>query len=291
LKPEDPSDGESAVGLRESSLRADRDLELISRPELRAVRLLLEYLKPELALSDFGVAYTIIVFGGTRLPSPEAARARLAAARKSAGEDSAAARAAESVIAQSRYYDVGREFGRIIGQSGAGPDDNRLVIVTGGGPGGMEAANRGAHEVGAASIGLNITLPSEQQPNKFLTPELSFEFRYFALRKLHFMLRARALVVLPGGYGTLDELFETLCLIQTGRRDPLPVILVGQDFWSRAVDFDFLASEGLIEPEDLDLFQFAETAPEIWDKIAGWYADRGRTIFGEVVPDPSTSSE
>ncbi len=174
---------------------------------------------------------------------------------------------------------MGRELGRIVGRCGRGPDDNRLVVMTGGGPGGMEAANRGAYEVGAASIGLNITLPSEQAPNPYISRDLGFEFRYFALRKLHFMLRARALVALPGGYGTLDELFETLCLVQTGKRDPLPIVLVGERFWRRAVDFDFLLEQELIEPADRTLFRFAETAEQAWDLMAGWYTERGASIF------------
>ncbi len=154
----------------------------------------------------------------------------------------------------------------------------------------MEAVNRGAYEVGAASVGLNITLPREQQPNPYLTPELSFQFRYFALRKLHFMLRARALVALPGGYGTFDELFETLCLIQTGKRSPLPVILVGERFWRRAVDFDFLVEEGMIDGDDLALFEFAESAQEIWDRILRWYEGRNRSIFDVTADEPEPGS-
>lgn len=152
----------------------------------------------------------------------------------------------------------------------------------------MEAANRGAFEVGAASVGLNVDLPSEQEPNPYLTPGLSFHFRYFALRKLHFMMRARALVALPGGFGTFDELFETLCLVQTGKREPLPVVLVGESFWRRAVDFDFLVEQGTIDAADLDLFAFAETADQIWERILGWYAARGRSILD---PDPDSSPE
>jgi uncharacterized protein (TIGR00730 family) len=148
----------------------------------------------------------------------------------------------------------------------------------------MEAANRGAFEVGAASVGLNITLPREQQPNPYLTPDLSFQFRYFALRKLHFMLRARALVALPGGFGTFDEVFETLCLVQTGKRAPLPVVLVGEAFWRRAVDFEYLLGEEMIDSTDLSLFSFAESPQEIWDSILRWYAERGRTIFDAVPP-------
>ena len=171
--------------------------------------------------------------------------------------------------------EVAREFGRIVGGA-----DSRLVIVTGGGPGLMEAANRGAQEAGANSVGLNIMLPREQIPNPYITPHLSFQFRYFALRKMHFMLRAKALVVFPGGYGTLDELFDALCLIQTRKQEPLPVILVGESYWRGVLNLDFLVSEGTIGPEDLDLFSYAETAEEIWKEIRDWYQRNGRPLPG-----------
>ena len=266
--------------------RADRDLALLARAELRPVRLQLEYLKPELAFADAGVEHTIVVFGSTRLLDPEIARHRLAEAEAAArgAENERAVEAARSDLARSRYDEIGHDLGRIVGRCGRGPGDNRLVVVTGGGPGGMEGANRGAHDVGAASVGLNITLPREQEPNPYLTPELSFQFRYFALRKLHFMLRARALVALPGGYGTFDELFETLCLVQTGKRAPLPVLLVGEKFWRRAVDLEFLVEQRMIDAQDLSLFEFAETAQEIWDRILRWYEERGRSIF-DVSPE------
>ena len=267
--------------------RAKRDAELLQRPELRSLRLQLEYLRAELGLGDRGILHSIVVFGSTRLLAPEVAREGLEQARRaaaSAGADPelrAALRAAEHRLERSRYYDIARELGRIVGCCGEGPEDDRLAIVTGGGPGAMEAANRGASEAGAASVGLNIALPLEQEPNRFITPGLCFEFRYFALRKLHFMLRARALVALPGGYGTLDEVFETLCLIQTGKRQALPVVLIGESFWRRAVDFGYLLEEGVIGTSDLDLFRFAESAPEAWEAILGWYAERGRSIFEE----------
>jgi uncharacterized protein (TIGR00730 family) len=272
-----------------SPLPADRDLELLARPELRPVRLLLDYWKPELGLSDLGVQHTIVVFGSTRLLDPELAAQRLADAERDASRSSHDAAAREALrrarcaVDQSRYYAIARELGRLVGCCGEGPDDPRLLIVTGGGPGAMEAANRGAHDVGAASIGLNISLPHEQPPNPYLTPELNFSFRYFALRKLHFMQRARALVALPGGYGTFDELFETLCLIQTGKRVPLPVVLVGREFWQRAIDFDFLVERGVLDADELSLFTFAESAGEVWDSIVGWYAERDRSIFDEPV--------
>lgn len=262
-----------------TSARADRDLELLSRPELRPVRLQIEYLKPELAFEDDGIRNTVVVFGSTRLLDPETAQRRLEAALESA--DEAGIARARAACERSRYYEVGRELGRIVGRCGTGPGDNRLALMTGGGPGGMEAANRGAFEVGAASIGLNIELPSEQQANPYITPGLGFEFRYFGLRKLHFMMRARALVALPGGYGTFDELFETLCLVQTGKRSPLPVVLVGESFWRRAVDFDFLLEQEMIAPGDLELFSFAESAEAIWERIVAWYDERGRSVFDD----------
>jgi len=273
-----------------SEQRADLDLELLARPELRSVRLLLEYIKPELGLEDHDVRHTIVVFGSTRLLDPEVARERLAATERTATEApgstgaEAALRGARRDLEMSRYYAIGREFGALVGRCGEGPDDHRLVIATGGGPGGMEAANRGAYEVGAASVGLNITLPREQQPNPYITPGLSFGFRYFALRKLHFMLRARALVALPGGFGTLDELFETLCLIQTHKRELLPVVLIGEEFWRRSIDFEYLVERGVIDAHDLEFFQFAESAADAWEHIQAWYSRRQRSVFDVSEP-------
>jgi len=268
-----------------SHRRADRDLEFLDQPELRPIRLQLEYLKPELAFKALGVRSTVVVFGSTTLIDPERAQRQLAeaerASRDAPGDERVdeALQRARSALAKSHYYAVARELGQRIGRYGEGPLDNRLVVVTGGGPGAMEAANRGAHDVGAASVGLNITLPSEQQPNPYITPELSFQFRYFALRKLHFVMRARALVTFPGGFGTLDELFGTLCLIQTGKREPLPVILVGADHWKAAVDFDYLCNEHMITESHLKLFEYAESASEIMSLIEAWYANRGRSVL------------
>ena len=295
--PEGPADMEETEALLEriraspTLVQADRDLALLARPELRAIRLQLEYLKPELSLLARGIRHSIVVFGGTGLLDPERAEEALRQAEARASEagrdpdNDALVRRARTAQRLSRYYAIGRELGRLVGRSGEGPADDRVVIVTGGGPGGMEAANRGAHEAGAASVGLNITLPHEQEPNPYLTPELSFQFRYFALRKMHFMMRARALVALPGGYGTLDELFETLCLIQTGKRAPLPVVLVGRAFWERVIDFDFLHEEGLISESDLALFGFAESADEVWLRIVRWYEERGLSIFDSEPSD------
>ncbi len=265
--------------------RADRDYDFLERDELRATRLQLEFLKVELLLQEFGVCGTIVVFGGTRIPEPAAARRRVEAARAAMARrpgDEAARRelvVAERVLDKSRYYEVAREFGRLVGCFGAGPQDGRLTLATGGGPGLMEAANRGADDVGARSIGYNITLPTEQFPNPYITPGLCFQFRYFALRKMHFLLRARALVAFPGGYGTLDELFETLCLVQTRTIEPLPIVLVGEAWWRRVFDAAFLVSEGVIAPEDAELFGYADTAPAIWSGIQGWYREAGRPLL------------
>ncbi len=259
----------------EAYVRAYEDDQLLNRHELRPVRLQLELLKPELAQQEHGIVSTIVVFGSARTLPPEAAARRLAAAHAAldARPDSDSARAdlkrAEKQAEHSRYYAVAREFGELVSSRCQRGGDCEYVIVTGGGPGIMEAGNRGAYDAGAQSIGLNIDLPFEQAPNPYITPELCFNFRYFALRKMHFLMRARALVAFPGGYGTLDELFETLTLVQTKKIPPLPVVLVGRAFWERIIDFEALVDEGVICPADLDLFVFAESADEIWSAITG----------------------
>jgi uncharacterized protein (TIGR00730 family) len=264
---------------------ADEDIDFLNRGDVRGLRLQLDYMKAERLLEEHGVAHSIVVFGSTRVPEPEAARRKVAELERRTAEapdDSGVAaqlRIARRVMDKSRYYDVAREFGRIVGQE-EGAFGNRLVIVTGGGPGMMEAANRGARDAGARTVGLNISLPHEQYPNPYLTPSLCFQFRYFAIRKLHFLLRARALVVFPGGFGTMDELFETLTLIQTRKVRPVPVILVGRYYWRQAFDPDFLVEEGVIDPEDRDLFWYAETAREIWDDILRWYERSGTPLLG-----------
>ncbi|MEE9218936.1 MAG: LOG family protein [Acidobacteriota bacterium] len=264
--------------------RADRDTDFLQRGELRPARLQLEFLKPELALAEAGVLATIVVFGGTRIIQAAEARRRLGQARAALAREPSnpdlkrRLAIAERVLAKSHYYDVARELGRIVGSSCGGAKACRLAVITGGGPGLMEAANRGASDVGAKTIGLNITLPEEQLPNPYITPELCFQFRYFALRKMHFLLRARALVAFPGGYGTLDELFETLCLIQTRKIEPLPVILVGQEYWRQVFDVDFLVREGAIDPRDVELFWFAESAEQIWSGICEWYERAGKPL-------------
>jgi uncharacterized protein (TIGR00730 family) len=265
--------------------QADQDTDFLNREELRGTRLELEYLKPELCFRENGIRHTIVVFGSTRIAEPETARHRVEEIRRQLGTgtgDPALRRAlgrAERVLANSRYYTVAREFGRLVSESGTGPTDSRIVVMTGGGPGIMEAANRGAHDAGAKSVGLNVTLPHDQYPNPYVTAGLCLRFHYFALRKLHFLHRAKALVAFPGGYGTLDELFETLTLIQTRKIKPLPIVLVGKEFWSRAVDFDFLVEEGVIDDEDKDLFWMAESAKEIWDDIVKWHHINGEPLF------------
>lgn len=266
-----------------SYLPADEELNFLDQDNARGVRLMLDYLKPESLLQKEGIGHSIVVFGSTRIPEPSVAKMHLKeleAAAHEAPHDAEIGRqlnVAKRLVEKSRYYEVARGLGRIVGEQ-EGPHGRRLVIVTGGGPGIMEAANRGACDAGARSVGLNITLPHEQFPNPYLTPGLCFSFRYFAMRKLHFLLRARALVVFPGGYGTLDELFETLTLIQTRKITPMPVILVGEHYWRRVFDPEFLVDEGVIDPEDRDLFWFAETAEDIWRDIATWYEQAGKPL-------------
>jgi len=261
---------------------ADADVEFLSEAEARGPRLQLDYLKAQLQLDKNGIEHTIVVFGSTRIPEPNAARRNVDALRAAlvAGNPDAARplQIAQRVLDNSRYYDVARELGQKVGGAGDGPRDCRMVIMTGGGPGMMEAANRGAFDVGAKNVGLNIDLPHEQYPNPYITPDLCFRFHYFALRKLHFLLRAKALVVFPGGYGTCDELFETLALIQTRKIAPLPVVLVGEQFWRRAFDVDFMIDEGVIDAEDAELFWYAETADEIWNGILEWHTACGTPL-------------
>jgi uncharacterized protein (TIGR00730 family) len=269
----------------ESYRQADTDTDYLNQDDTRGVRLLIDYQKPESLLRLHGVEHTIVVFGGTRIPEPAAAARRVAELRTALTERPADTtlptrlRIAERVCDNSRYYEVARELGRLIGQSGRGPGDCRVVLTTGGGPGLMEAANRGAFDVGAKSVGLNISLPHEQYPNPYVAPELCFQFHYFGIRKLHFLLRARALVAFPGGYGTLDELFETLNLVQTRKIAPVPVVLVGESFWRRAFDVEHLYEQGVIDREDRDLFWFEETAADVWHSILDWHRSNGTPLF------------
>ena len=253
------------------------DPDFLLRDELRPVRLQLELLKPELELQQMAIESTVVVYGSARIDDPETATQLLAEAEADAAlapDDPARQQEVERckrAVARSHYYSEARRFGRIVsGTAQTGPT-RRFVIVTGGGPGIMEAANRGAADVDAVSIGLNITLPHEQAPNLYVTPELSFQFHYFALRKMHFLMRARALVVFPGGYGTLDELFESLCLIQTQKVRKIPVLLFDRAYWSKIIDFDALLEEEVISPHDLDIFHYVDTAEEAWDFIRQHY--------------------
>jgi uncharacterized protein (TIGR00730 family) len=265
--------------------RADQDIDFLSDNDARGARLQLDFLKTDLNLRRQGIEQTIVVFGSTRIPDPVLATERvreLHNAREESPDDMAIAeelRIAERILAKSDYYTVAREFATLVAQAGKGPDDPRVTIMTGGGPGIMEAANRGAFDVGSKSIGLNITLPREQYPNSYMSEELAFSVHYFAIRKLHFLLRARALVAFPGGFGTLDEVFETLTLVQTGTIEPLPVILVGEEFWRGAFDPDFLMSEGVISSADRQLFTYADTADQIWSEICVWHRNRGQTLL------------
>lgn len=254
--------------------RADQDLELLSQDALRPVRLQLELLKPELIQQREHIRSTIVVFGSARVPEPPVSRRRLGQAMKRLARkphDPSLKRAvaiARRQVEMSKYYEEARLFGRLVSckyQSQGGCD---YVVVTGGGPGIMEAANRGAADVKGKSIGLNISLPHEQRPNPYITPSLCFQFRYFALRKMHFLLRAKALVAFPGGFGTCDELFETLTLIQTQKVSGITVVLVGREFWSRVIDWQLLEDYGFIDPQDRRLFHYADTADEAWKLIA-----------------------
>ncbi|HWE76687.1 MAG TPA: TIGR00730 family Rossman fold protein [Stellaceae bacterium] len=243
------------------------DTQFLLREEMRGMRFQLEYDKADLLLRDWGVRSTIIVFGSARTPSPEQAEAAVKAATNDAERAHAAA-----LTRRSAMYREARNFGRIASQRGGAfaPHDRWRdnVIATGGGPGIMEAANRGAFEVGAPSVGFNITLAKEQEPNAYTTPELTFQFHYFAMRKMHFAMRANALVVFPGGFGTLDELFEILTLVQTGKSPKAPIVLVNKAYWSRVIDFDFLCEEETISRSDCDLFHYAENAEEAWAVVA-----------------------
>ncbi|NBT12729.1 MAG: cytochrome D ubiquinol oxidase subunit II [Planctomycetia bacterium] len=263
-----------------SNTLAQDDRALLDKVEMRGVRMLLELNKPELALRADAITSTVIVFGGTQIVERHAAEKRLADARRAleaAPDDRRLQREvarSERLLARSRYYDEAREFARLVSIDNQCDDRRDFVIVTGGGPGIMEAANRGAFDVGCKSIGLNIKLPAEQQPNPYITPELCFQFKYFALRKFHFILRAAAVVLFPGGFGTLDEMFETLTLRQTHRMQPVPIILYGREYWAKVIDFQRLADDGVIADEHLDLFSWAETPEDAWRQIVEFHERR-----------------
>jgi len=261
-----------------SYLLAQEDPALLAKEEMRGVRMLLELEKPELALQADKIHSTVIVFGGTQIVERTAAERRLSEARRMLAADPGDPKAAreaersERLLATAHYYDSARQFAKLVSIDNQCDSQRDYVVITGGGPGIMEAANRGAFDVGCKSIGLNIKLPAEQQPNPFITPELCFQFKYFALRKFHFILRAAAVVLFPGGFGTLDEMFETLTLRQTHRMQPVPIILFGRDYWSRVIDFQFLADSGVIADQHLDLFTYAETPEEAWQQILDFHA-------------------
>lgn len=246
------------------------DPEFLLRRETRGIRFQLELLKPDIQQNTAGIENTIVVFGSARFPAPEDAARALEAAR--ADGDAQAVAAAERGVRNAVHYEQARLFARLVAEYSAGKATaQRLYIATGGGPGIMEAANRGAHELGAPTVGLNIALPHEQHANPYVTPSLSFKFHYFALRKMHFMMRAKALAAFPGGFGTLDELFEVITLVQTGKAKPVPIVLFGSDYWKRLIDFDVMIEAGTITPQDLDLFTYVDTPAQAWQAIKVFY--------------------
>lgn len=259
---------------------ASEDVEFLAGEDLRPLRLQLEMLKPEHELRAHGIRSTVVVFGSARTLPPEQARRQLTEVRSRAADaaddpvSAAELRVAERRLLDSGHYEQARRFSHIISSRFQQEGRRDFVVVTGGGPGIMEAANLGAFEAGARSIGLNITLPHEQAPNPFISPELAFRFRYFALRKMHFLLRARALVTFPGGFGTLDELFEVLTLVQTGKMARIPIVLVGSEFWRRAVDFDLLVEEGYISPQDVQLVTRVDLAEDIVAVLEDFYGGK-----------------
>ncbi len=286
-----PTAGQDAEAASKSSLYggpdssyalAFTDTDFLLDAEMRPVRMQLELLKPELIQREENIESTIVVFGSARILPADAARERLDEAESlppgSAREQ--AIRAAKRLLGMSRFYEEARRFASLVTEHSARLE-HPIYVVTGGGPGIMEAGNRGAHEVGGKSIGLNIVLPHEQEPNPYITPRLCFQFHYFALRKMHFLMRSVALVCFPGGFGTLDELFETLTLIQTGKCRKRPILLFGRDFWSKLINFDHLVDTGMISPEDLKLFHYVETADEAWATL--------QKVYGLGQPDGDTA--
>ncbi len=266
-------DAKKAVETPQTSSAAYRlafqDTEFLLREDLRPVRFQLELLKPELLLDEAKIESTFVFYGSARIPEPDAAQARIDAATTDRQR-----LIAENLAKKSRYYEEARKLAQTAAAYPVTDAGCRhFVVCSGGGPSIMEAANRGAADVGAQSIGMNIVLPHEQAPNRFVTPELSFQFHYFALRKMHFLLRARALAVFPGGFGTFDEFFELLTLIQTGKMKPIPILLFGKEFWTRIIDFNALAEEGVISEADLDLITWVETAEEGWQAVCAFYKE------------------
>lgn len=265
---------------------AEMDSDFLRQDEVRGIRLEIDYLKPELLMKKHGIEHTVVVFGSTRIVEESQAQrevTRLEEALKKS-QDPALEKelaVARRILDKSVYYDMARTFGSLVGSSGKGPKDTRVTLMTGGGPGIMEAANRGAFDVGAKSIGLNITLPHEQYPNPYITPELCFQFHYFAIRKLHFLRRAKALVVFPGGFGTFDESFTLMTLVQTRKIEPMPIIFVGRSYWEKLINVEMFVEEGVIDPEDIELFQFAESAEEAWEMILQWHHEKKAPLIEE----------
>ena len=262
---------DAGVPLQPDAYRlAFADPEFLLRRETRGIRFQLEMLKPDLAQIEQGIENTVVVFGSARFSSLEDAQRTMEQARQD--NDPTAIAVAQRHLRNAHYYEQARAFGRIVAtQCAAMPERERMYVCTGGGPGIMEAANRGASEAGALTVGLNIALPHEQSGNPYLTPSLSFKFHYFALRKMHFMMRAKAMIAFPGGFGTLDELFEVITLVQTRKANAIPIILFGSEYWKRLLNLDVLVEEGAISPEDLNLFQYADDPQQTWDMIEAFY--------------------
>src|SRR4051794_1445251 len=259
---------------------AFQDMDFLLREDLRPVRFQLELLKPELLLDEAGIESMFVFYGSARIPEPDKADALIAAASTDYQRE-----VAERLKDKAKYYDEARRLAQIVSRVAPSEDGKRqFVVCSGGGPSIMEAANRGATDVGQESVGLNITLRHEQMPNPYVTPSLSFQFHYFALRKMHFLIRARAVAVFPGGYGTFDEMFELLTLIQTGKVRPLPILLFGRDYWNRVVDFNAMVEEGVIAPHDLDLLHWTEDAAEAWDFVSRYYEDHPRPVPVQTGP-------
>ncbi len=266
---------------------AYKDPDFLAARDTRASRLQLELMKAELLMQAHQIRSTVVVFGGTRIAEPKDARRvvrelEIKLKRKPSDKELRRRMAvARAVLAKSKYYDEAREFARLVSTECQSNKPHDYVIVTGGGPGIMEAANRGAYEVGAKSIGLNITLPMEQEPNAFIDPELCLQFHYFAIRKMHFLMRAKALLAFPGGYGTLDELFEALTLVQTRKVDRLPIVLFGETYWRNVINFDYLVQEGTIDPDDIKLFVYADKAADAWKYIKYFWQAEGNGKNGK----------
>jgi uncharacterized protein (TIGR00730 family) len=266
---------------------AVEDPDFMESYDARGIRLELDYLKAELTMKAHGIEHTIAVFGSARIQEYQTTKKKLAMIEEELDSDPTCEitrshfNTVQRMLEKSVYYDDARKFGSLVGRAGGGAEDCRVTIITGGGPGIMEAANRGAFDVGAKSIGLNINLPHEQFPNPYITPELCFQFHYFSIRKLHFLNRAKALVVYPGGFGTFDELFEILTLIQTKKTAPIPIVLISKNFWNRAIDFEFLREEGVVSYNDLNIFTIVDNAEEAWEYIVSWYEKLGTPLFNQ----------